>query len=285
MSLEIIIWDVNHGNSASIKLPNGKILMLDCAANPVTEFSPIYQTKRHWGHLDCLNISHPHLDHISDILNIDYMKPDSLERPFIDHDRLREGKDGEALEIINKYIDFESSFSYDAPPEKHPHYTEWSDDVEINDFRLDGEHEDLNDYSSVTFLSYGSFHFAYGADLSSGGWDKLIDQEGSKFKNKLAKVNFFEASHHGRENGFSPQIFSKMKPRLVLISDKEVQDTSVTGRYHDYCLGWPVINQNEEETNDRYVLTTRSDGRIKISVDIVDQETRVEVKTLYPDAS
>lgn len=165
MSLDIRIWDVNHGNSASIKLPNDDIMMIDCASNPITGFSPILRTKELWDErLQYLIITHPHMDHIRDITNIDSYKPRILRNPKIDSDRLRAGKSEEDLEIINKYIDFESQFT--EPVEYPPRDQE----IEITNYCLNGDHEDLNDYSIVTFISYGAFHFATAGDITSQGW-------------------------------------------------------------------------------------------------------------------
>ena len=276
MSLDIRIWDVNHGNSASIKLPNDDIMMIDCASNPLTDFSPILRTRELWDEsLKYLIITHPHMDHIRDITNIDSYKPRILDRPKIDYERLRDGKSEEDLEIINKYIDFESEFT--TPIEYPPQGQEFK----IKNYYLEGDHEDLNDYSIVTFISYGAFHFATAGDITAKGWKQLIDQEGDDFLKNLSQVNFFQASHHGRESGFDPIIFETMKPYLVFISDKRVQDTDASDRYRSYCQGWDVRNESTEDVTERKVLTTRNDGRIKIIVN-KDEETRVSVSTQLP---
>jgi len=281
MTLEIIIWDVNHGNSTSVRLPNGKVMMLDCAANPVTDFSPILQTKKRWGYLDLLIVSHPHIDHISDICNIDHLKPEMFEAPQVSRQQLREGKDGEFRDIIEKYIDFTSGY-HDIPQSELDYSKSWGDEVEVSYFGLDGYQEDINNYSLVTFLEYKDFTFAYAGDLTSNGWESLIDQEGSIFTRLLQKTNFFEVSHHGRKEGFNPIIFDYMKDlKLAFVSDKQYQSTSITSTYSQYCKGWQVLNENTGYyVNGRKVVTTRSDGRIRIEVNDKNDEAEVGVKTL-----
>ncbi len=291
MSLDIRIWDVNHGNSASIKLPNGKVIMIDCARNPDTGFSPIMLTKNMWSceSLDYLIISHPHMDHISDFLRIDEVYPDKFRRPPVPKKKLLYNDKGEKLtgtklDIINKYIELDSNFTEPVASDDKLEAAEWGGkNVNIETFRWKGEHDDLNDYSYVTFLSYGSFHYANGGDITSTGWEKLIEQEGAAFKKKLAKVNFFEASHHGRKEGFNSIIFEDMNPYLVLISDKKEQDTSVTDRYSKYCQGWDINNENSnKKEKGRKVLTTRNDGRIRIEVnDKYDHEVGVKTFNRY----
>ena len=278
MKLNIRIWDVNHGNSMSVKLPNGNVMMIDCGSNPTTNFSPINRTRRLWGRdLSYLIISHPHMDHIRDIVNIDSFKPTTLLRPKLSNSILRSGKSGSDLDVIETYIDFQGNYTVSARSPSAPS-KEWSNEVQVKNYSLNGDHNDLNDYSIVTFISYGSFHFLSGGDLSSSGWDRLIEQEGQPFLDRLSRVNFFQASHHGRREGFNPDILDVMNPYLVFISDKEVQDTSVTERYSPFCQGWNITDENTGYETTRKVLTTRSDGRIKINVEI-DDRTRVGVYT------
>ena len=277
MKLEILIWDVNHGNSTSVKLPNGNTIMFDCAANPVTGFSPIWQTKKRWGRLDLLVISHPHLDHISDIKNIYYLEPDLLLRPRVPYTQLRAGKYDESKEIIEEYIAFEKSYSATPSWASTPNYR-WGGDVDIVHFGLKGHQEDMNNYSRVSFLTYGEFTFAYAGDLTSQGWEQLIKQEGAKFTRMLQKTNFFEVAHHGRKEGFNPIIFKYMTSlKMAFVSDKRFQNTSVTGSYSQYCSGWQVIDESSNQISQRKVLTTRNDGRIKINVEQHAEEAQVGV--------
>lgn len=278
MTLEIIIWDVNHGNSISAKMPNGNVMMLDCAANPITEFSPIWKTKKRWGHLNLLIVSHPHIDHISDIFNIDYLKPKMFLAPDVPHRQLREGKYGEFRDIIEKYIEF--SNGYKPLQQSELSSRSFGDEAEIFYFGLDGYQEDINNYSLVTFLTYGGFTFVYAGDLTSKGWEWLIDQEGSEFTRMLRKTNFFAVSHHERKEGFNPMIFDYMRNlKMAFVSDKQYQTTSITSWYSQQCEGWQVTNENFDSMEHRKVLTTRSDGRIRIEVNQRNDTTEVGVKT------
>ena len=277
MVLKIIIWDVEHGTAISVRLPNGKVLMLDCATNDYTGFSPIQVTKDKWKRLDLLIMSHPHLDHISDIHNIDRHNPPLFLAPYVDPKQLLEGKNDEIKDIFDKYMDLLNDVQYDI--NVNYKFSKLSRDVstllirrekwggvDITWFGLNGYQENINDYSLVTFLTYGSFTFAYAGDLSSNGWESLIRQEGAKFTRMLKKTNFFVVAHHGRKEGYNPLIFDSMQDlKMAFISDKNLQRTSVTDRYSKHCKGWKVINENSNYKEYRYVLTTRKDGRIIIT--------------------
>lgn len=283
-ALELRIWDVNHGDSLTFRTPIDKFVMIDCAKNPRTGFSPVVGT-RNWidkispgVKLDYLIISHPHHDHISDIeALIKDLYPKVLLRPKNITRSLLE-KTGETSNASTIYDDFQKAFTGDVKWDENPCNENYNGGVKIRSYSLVAAdpsigHANLNDYSFVTFLVCDEFCFAYGADLSSGGWDKLIDQEEKKneseFLNLLTRTNFFEVSHHGREDGFCPRVFEYMKNlSIAIISDKEVGDTSITGKYRDFRHGFKVVNHNLSDLiDDRQVLTTRKDGRIKIIVD------------------
>ena len=262
MKLNIIIWDVSHGTAISAQLPSGEVLMMDCAENTDTGFSPILFTKRIWKQPDLLIVSHPHIDHINDIPHIDRQKPPLFLCPFVPLNQLREGKHGESLKLVEIYIrlaNLQRRFSILNIKKRN-----WGG-VEISCFGLQGYQNDINDYSLVSFLKFGSFVFAYSGDLSSNGWKSLIEQEGYTFTSMLQQTNFFVVSHHGRREGFDSVIFDYMPNlKMAFISDKGLQPTSITSSYSRQCKGWRVRNKKTNKTENRQVLTTRNDGTILI---------------------
>ena len=87
MTLEIVFWDVQHGSATYIKTPNGTHIVQDlCTGSYGTnnkDFSPLLHLKNKWGieQLDWVIITHPHKDHIDDIINFDKLSPCVLSRP------------------------------------------------------------------------------------------------------------------------------------------------------------------------------------------------------------
>ena len=275
MALEIQIWDVEHGASVSVQAPNQQVLMMDCASNSYSGFSPILTTQCRWGPIDMLIVSHPHIDHISDIDNISYYEPPMLLAPSVPYAQLREGKYGDYRHIIEEYIALRKR-AY--APNLNPRL--WGN-VIISSFGLQGYQHNINDYSLVTFLTYGGFTFAYAGDISSTGWDRLISQDGARLIRMLQRTNFFMASHHGREEGYNDKVMAYMRSlRMVFISDEHVQPTSVTDWYSEWCRGWNVIDEEYDSTSCRYVLTTRKDGSIRIEASRSNSRTRVKISTM-----
>ena len=258
--LEIIIWDVGHGNAASARLPNGNVLMLDCGSNPATGFSPVQATLRRWGRINALFISHPHMDHIGDIRSIGYRIPRLLVAPPVPSRQILEGKQGDDLDAAQSYVDLDDWYE---TPTFDP--AELFGDVEVASFFLEGPHTDMNAYSMVTFLQYGALTFLHAGDLPSNCWQKMIDEHGRQLTDLLSATNFFEVPHHGRDEGYSAAALSLMPSlRLGLVSDKEEQKTSVTGKYDRHFGGWPAYSEATGKREVRKILTTRNDGRIRL---------------------
>jgi beta-lactamase superfamily II metal-dependent hydrolase len=85
-SAEFVIWDVQHGHSTYVNMPNGRHMVIDLGIGSYGEnvpFSPLLHLKNRYGvhQLDCVVITHPHRDHIDDIFNFDKLSPLALYRP------------------------------------------------------------------------------------------------------------------------------------------------------------------------------------------------------------
>src|SRR5947209_2477608 len=85
--LTLIFWDVQHGSATYIKTPEGKHLVQDLGmgsyGSGAADFSPLLHLRRRWNlnQLDGVIITHPHRDHLDDILNFDALHPRVLLRP------------------------------------------------------------------------------------------------------------------------------------------------------------------------------------------------------------
>jgi hypothetical protein len=88
-------------------------------------------------------------------------------------------------------------------------------------------------------------------------------------------VDIFIASHHGRESGYCENVFNYCTPKLIIISDKSITETSITDTYRTYSQGLNVVSGNGSISK-RYVLTTRNDGAISL---YIDPEGRCTINT------
>jgi beta-lactamase superfamily II metal-dependent hydrolase len=101
---EVVFWDVQHGNVAYIKSPNEKHIAIDLGTgsygNRDSEFSPLFHLKHEWGgdQLNYLIITHPHKDHIDDILNFSRQPRVLLCPKYLPRQDIMEGiRDGDIL--------------------------------------------------------------------------------------------------------------------------------------------------------------------------------------------
>ena len=80
-----VFWDVQHGHATTVTSPNNRVFVVDLGQGSYgsgSTFSPLaFLHNSGIRKLDHLIISHPHLDHIDDILNVELFDVDVMFRP------------------------------------------------------------------------------------------------------------------------------------------------------------------------------------------------------------
>ena len=112
MTLQIVVWNVQHGSAAYIQTPNSKHIAIDLGASEASTggFSPLACLQRQGiNKLDHVTITHPHMDHFDDILRFDALDPGSLRIPkHLTENNIRNSNpkpSPEAEEKICKYLE------------------------------------------------------------------------------------------------------------------------------------------------------------------------------------
>ncbi|WP_311174139.1 MBL fold metallo-hydrolase [Halobellus ordinarius] len=293
--LDIRVWDVEHGSAAYLSAGN-KDVVIDCGKNTGDpEFSPlrwINGSRFGINSIDYLIISHPHEDHIEDL---DVMKelelaPSIFLRPKSATDLVeagleeaRENDDDAYIEDAEYYLN--KLDEYDGDVETSPSDPTWAlDDPELGRARADGGVPT----DGVTFHSYGTSDATLGSDrfeklnnlsrvtvVNSYGFQyvtvgDLLDQGTTKLKNNASAWSAIEdsevlvAPHHGRESSYDEELIDHINPDLVVFSDKADEGNSATDAYREHASGVSVTHEDTGNTETRYVVTTRNDGRIRI---------------------
>ena len=87
------------------------------------------------------------------------------------------------------------------------------------------------------------------------------------FIQELQTTTILVASHHGRENGFCDEVFTYLRPKAVVISDKSIMHGTqeMVPDYRVIVSGEGIRITND--TDRRRVLTTRCDGDIVFKID------------------
>ena len=267
MPLRFIMWNVQHGSAAYIQTPNGKNIAIDLGAGE--DFSPLSALPQMGvSQLDHVTITHPHMDHIDDILNFDKLAPKVLLAPkHLTEDDIRGGNpklSGEPEAKIQKYLEVTRRYSGTLAPQDDIRSPVNNGGVSIQAFvPTQCSKGNLNNHSVVTVIEYSGVKILVPGDNESASWEELLGQ--SDFVSAIKGTHVFVAAHHGRASGFHQPLFEHFTPLITLVSDGRVVDTSVTGRYTTVSKGWKV-NKRSGGQETRYCLTTRNDGWIYVEI-------------------
>lgn len=256
--MNLTIFNVRHGFCAYLIADTNNVMLFDCGQDDETGFSPSsYLRRTRCTGIEKLVITNFDQDHVSDLPNVLRMFPVTTffrNRSF-SPEQLTSLKleGGPITNAMDAAIAMHRDYVHQVTP---PDFGI----IEYNPFCNDyPELTDTNNLSLVSFIHYDGMGIIIPGDLEQEGWLKLLQDQ--QFRNNLARVNIFVASHHGRENGYCTEVFQYCSPDIFIISDKEVVHDTQDNVYASHASGVPLNNNSET----RYVITTRSDGSIRIS--------------------
>ena len=266
MPLRIVMWNVRHGSAAYIQTPNGKGIAIDLGAED--GFSPLQHLWVSGLRLDHVTITHPHMDHIDDILNFNLVPPVTLLAPkHLTEDDIRGGNPKPNQEVeakIQKYLEISRGYSYPIEPQNNVDRPQNNGGISIQTFipHLSSK-GNLNNHSVVTVLEYSGVKILIPGDNESASWEELLNRR--DFLTAITGTQVLVAAHHGRESGYYRDLFDHFLPLITLISDGRTVDTSATARYTNLTQGCSVRRRNGT-IQDRKCVTTRNDGHIEVTI-------------------
>ncbi len=254
--MKITVHDVGHGLCVSLVHENGNVMLWDCGHsedNKPSEFLPAQGVHR----VDRFFVTNYDEDHISDLpdLRSKLHLPTLHRNKSISAEQLRALKleSGPISPAMQSMLDMILTYTA-GPPQPPPDFP----GVEFTSFHnsYSGDFDDTNNISLVTFLKCGPHRFIIPGDLEEKGWQGLLAQEA--FRAELRGVNVFIASHHGRENGYSADVFRICTPRVIVFSDSPIQHGTqeMANTYASHATGVTFNGQT------RQVLSTRNDGSL-----------------------
>ncbi len=264
-NLRILIHNVGHGQAVHMFMPAGQTVVIDLGRS--ANFSPLEWLREQTNTIDLLIITHPHGDHIDEILLLEKMgftvrqfwRPGQLPR-----DEVYSQNQGSYKSKLDAY--FKMSDSYTAPIKESENVgnPSVSGGVSINQYASSScGVSNINNHSFVTVLDYRDVTVVIPGDNEQVSWSELMKER--DFATAMNRVNVFMASHHGRESGYCAEIFTE-KPDLCVVSDGRVQDTDARQLYSYHAKGWRVHKRNNGSSEKRYCVTTRQDGSIDIEI-------------------
>lgn len=266
----IIFWDVEHGHAAYLRSPNGRHIVIDLGTGSFEsgeEFSPLYHLKSQYkiNQLDYVIITHPHVDHIDDILNFDSLNPKLLHRPkHLDKKPILDNASDTDKPKLEKYFEISERYNTSIPdtsPNSTKNPANWGG-LNIKTFTPSKcAQSNINNHSVVTVFSFEGLKVLIPGDNEPPSWNELNDVDG--FKDLTKDVDVLLASHHGRKSGFDNDTMKHFNPRITVVSDGAYTDTSASSRYSAISRGW-MVYKKDGTSEKRFCLTTRDDGVITV---------------------
>lgn len=262
-ALEIYVLSVGQGDTAIIKTPGNKVIVIDACKPPkvrdaLHSICPD-QTISH------LIITHPHSDHYRAVprLLADYEVQKVILAPFW----FGEGTTAYHT-LINRFHQNQIPLRFVGGYERiypdagtFPHY-EGQVYLEVlgppNDIlEMLKKHDELepNHLSIIVRLNYEPFSMVFAADAQVENWTHY-DREGML----AGKCDVLKAAHHGSKRGSQWETLEKLSPRLVIVSS----DPAASHELPD-LIGSAIFFEYRRLAN-RPVALTRKTGTIKISV-------------------
>lgn len=254
------VWDVQLGLAVHVKAPNNKYIVIDLGTGTYESGNSSPLRKRMWDNIAYMVITHPHLDHISDILNFDINAPKILQRAkSLTNDEVMRGvRDCDKAKFKN-YCDindrYNSPVKYDD--ENYTGNPNNYGGLEIQTFSTSlCDHSNFNNFSMITVFQFSGIKVVVCGDNEKDSFDKLMKE--SDFKNAVRSADVLVAPHHGRESAYHSEFVSLVNPRITIISDTTKSDASAVDKYTQKSRGWKVRGE------ERKCLTTRNDGNITV---------------------
>ncbi len=279
--VELVFWDVQHGHSTYIKTPNNRHIVIDLGIGDYSgkdqNFSPLKHLKYNYNvqRLDYVIITHPHLDHIDDILNFDLLSPKVLNRPrHITNKEVMEGvRDTDKAKFL-KYCEINDRYNgtiTDDSPDNTRKPENWGG-LKIETFTPSScNHNNFNNHSIITVIEYADIKVVIPGDNEKCSFDELLLME--TFKKAITNADILLAPHHGRESGYYLDFLNLVNPRLTVVSDGRFCDTSANAKYSAKSRGWTVHKKNGT-SSERKCLTTNSDGEVYIKFGYENDNSR-----------
>ena len=254
------VWDVQLGLAIHVKAPNGKYIVIDLGTGTLESGNSSPLRKRMFDNIAYMIITHPHLDHISDILNFDINLPKILQRAksLTNEEVMRGVRDCDKAKF-KKYCDindrYNSPVRYDD--ENNTENPDNYGGLEIQTFStLVCDHSNFNNFSIITVFKLSGIKVVVCGDNEKDSFDVLMRR--SDFKDAVRNADVLVAPHHGRESAYHSDFVSLVNPRITIISDTTKSDASAVDKYTQKSRGWKVRGE------ERKCLTTRNDGNITV---------------------
>lgn len=284
MTAEFYLFNVDHGQCAALRLPNGRWCIFDLGRT--NAFSPIewiveneaaragqclaalLQLRVRFRFLKA-TVSHLHGDHLADYPTLLRFAPGVLRSVEPDQAYLQDCYATCADKNARRFVqDFAQLYAALTPASGVVDYagaliSEQSLPVAVARKIGGNANARVNNASIVSRIEvYGTTILLCG-DLMKEAWDFVLwdgGAMGDSWRQHVADVDILVAPHHGHRSGYSTELLNLAKPAVVLVSVQS-RDPNVDSRYSQA----PVRGVKIRGTTYRYI-STRQKGYVKVEI-------------------
>jgi competence protein ComEC len=217
--LDIVCLNVGQGDATIIRLPNGKIMVVDCNVDKSPENIVKYLKDAGIIKIDYLVITHPHQDHMSGTKEI----ADNFEVGEVwttDYKRKRSGETPESYEAYLAYVKALNTLEKSGAVIKTPAA---SNEPIVKDGKLEiralgpsssvqGNNEDIHEESLVVQVKVGETSALFAGDTTNNQLDRIC-----KYYN-IERTTLLHAPHHGSDEGANKDAMKQIQPEYTVIS-------------------------------------------------------------------
>lgn len=268
----LTVFDVKLGLAIHVKAPNGKYIIIDLG-NDVNKHPLMKRIRDDIGYMV---LTHPHLDHFSDIGFAELNKPKILRRVHaLSRTEVMNHADDSNVKLFANYCDFVENYNQivlNTNPYDTTNPANYGG-LEINTFSVsDLSHNDFNNFSIITVLVLCGIKIVVCGDNTVDSLNELLGNH--IFKECVANAEVLVAPHHGRLSCFNEKFVKTVNPRLTIISDGKYTDASGSDEYGNVSRGWDIWNRQGDKEK-RKCLTTRKDGDIQVKFGMMDNGNKL----------